>query len=523
LWFAGFVCVSGLLLLGVRSGNARQAARPGCEGCARQAYVGDADAGATGVALRESAVSRLAEVLTSPCFHLQRTDISVPEPESARFGAKAEPPEYVFEATYEEGLDERAADGSVVMSRLTITLLYDGETREPVANWSVTSPVNSYTACTNRMFKNEDAPLKRVRPIEAFLENFERRPVQARLELLHQATELGAGQEWELELLDARDGQGRMPKPWNRIVVKAEQGEILNGVACEDDPKAKAFILGEGAPGIRYKAPDRKGVTKDMVTVYGSCEIRPESRWPLSKTPKREKIAEKGVAVTRGDYALDVRFEKSWAYDASSSPNRHEGEFTAVISGPLRKLPESRPPMAMFEPVGVSARWTYRDRTTDLKPEPGCPTLLYEHAGSGSFPVRNSNPMALILHSFRGLGGVGERAAVFGMVDYYELMLEPMDVPVLKASGRSRLSPPRCQDYRDHSVTVNHFSLTLRAKMSSDEALTGSSQWTSESDSGSIELVDLPEMLGGSSRRPSKPGSRFSYKLTWRITKTPGS
>jgi hypothetical protein len=519
----GIPLFSFFILSSIAPAGNPQTGASGCGGCARRAIVGSADAGATGVVLRESLISRLAETLTSPCFHLQRTDIAVPGPEAARFGSKAEPPEYVFEAKYEENLNQRGADGSAVMNRLTIDLFYEGSPREKVASWSVTSGINSYTACANRMFTNSDAVMKGVRPIEALLEDFERRPTHARLDLLHKATELGAGQEWELELLDLRDAQGRKPRPFNRVVVKAEQGDILNGAACEDDPRAKAFVVGEGGPEIRYKAPDKKAVTRDTVTVYSSCEIRPENAWPLSRTRKGDKIAETTVAVTRGDYTLDLRFEKTWAYDSTNAPTRHEGEFVAVVSGPLRKLAGSRPPMVMFEPAGVSLTWTYRDKATDLKPEPGCATLLSEHTGSGIYPVRNSNPMALILHSFAGLGGVGERAAAFGMTDYYELVLEPMDVPALKALGLSRSSPPRCQEYREHSVTVGRFSLTLRAKMSKEEVLSGSARWTSDNDSGYIELVDLPEMLGGSSRRPSKPGSRFAYSLTWKITKTPGS
>lgn len=79
-------------------------------------------------------------------------------------GSAAEPPEYVFEASYEEGLNQRATDGSAVMSRLTVSLFYDGEPREAVGTWPAASAVNSYTACTNRMFKNEDAVMKAALP-----------------------------------------------------------------------------------------------------------------------------------------------------------------------------------------------------------------------------------------------------------------------------------------------------------------------------------------------------------------------
>jgi len=311
-------CVSGLLLSGVRSGGARQAARPGCEGCARQAYVGDADAGATGVALRESLSSRLAELLTSPCFHLVRSDASEWGRDIAGFGSGARPPEYVFTGRYEENLNTKDGDGGTVMSRLTIGLFYDGEAREPVAAWSVTSPVNSYTSCTNRMFKNEDAVLRAAGPMEALLRDFERRPVACDV---HPAKkDLACGETTDLILAAFRDERSREPKPFNRIVVEAEKGEILGGEAVEGRPKARAFLVGDGLVELRYRAPSRETAgVEDIVAVYGSCDIVRPDRQPLSRTAAGRKIGEVRLTVHCGAAPGTIVYRRTISWDDTVS------------------------------------------------------------------------------------------------------------------------------------------------------------------------------------------------------------
>lgn len=269
--------------------------------------MGSADAGATGVALRESVLSRLAETLTSPCFHLQRTDIGLPELEAARFGSKAEPPEYVFEARYEENLNQREADGSVVNSRLTIDLYYDGAPRERVASWSVTSGINSYTACVNRMFTNSDAVLKGVRPIEALLEDFERRPISGRIDL-GAKRELRPGEEIKVKLLDFRDRKGRSSKYFNRVIVEVEHGRLDGGVPVVSDPegdKRCAFRLDDLPLTLTYTAPSEGGLSADRITVYSSCQILDDGKVAMELTEPDKKIAEKEVPIVRPDLTAE--------------------------------------------------------------------------------------------------------------------------------------------------------------------------------------------------------------------------
>ncbi len=335
LGFAGFACVSGLLLLGVRSGNARQAGLPGCDGCDRRAYVGEADAGATGVALKESLNSRLAEALTSPCFRLARSDASEWGRDVAGFGAAARPPEYVFTARYEENLNAKDGDGGTVMSRLTIGLLYDGETREPVANWSVTSPVNSYTACTNRMFKNEDAPLKRVRPIEALLWDFERRPAAC---AVHPAKkDLAAGETTDLMIAGLKDGRGREAKHFNRIVVEADRGRVLGGEAVDGRPRARVFPVDDGLIELRYQAPSGEAAgLQDVLAVYDSCDVARPDLWPLTRTQPGRKVGECRFNVHGGVGPGTVVYRRTVAWDTTGSnaagSTTYRGSLTEEVS-----------------------------------------------------------------------------------------------------------------------------------------------------------------------------------------------
>lgn len=310
--------VSGLLhSSGPVPAGSPQAGASACEGCARRARVGRADPGRTGVALRESILSRLAETLTAPCFRLQRTDIGVPETEAARFASKAEPAEYVFEARYEENLNQQGTDGSVVMSRLTVDLFYDGEPRERVASWSATSGINSYTACVNRMFANTDAVMRSVRPIEALLEEFERRPVTCRVHPSEE--ELACGDTIDLMIVELKDGRSRQAKPFNRILIEAEKGRILGGSEVAERPRARAFLVEDALLQLQYRAPEQAGGGEDVVTVFSSCDVASPDRLPLSRTTPFRRIAESRLKIRCGVAPGTVVYRREVSWDSGAS------------------------------------------------------------------------------------------------------------------------------------------------------------------------------------------------------------
>lgn len=300
------LCLAFLLSLSVSPANPQKESSR-CKGCERRAYMGEADSTGTGIVLWSSILSHLAETLTSPCFHLQRTDINVPEPEASRFASKARPPEYVFEAKYEENLNQRNADGSLVMNRLTINLFYDGTPREQVASWSVTSGINSFTACTNRMFHNDDAVMKKVRPVENLLADFEQRPVTCQIDTGNREA-LMPGEEIEITIKDFIDEKGRPSKYFNRVIVEVEQGDIIEGgieIPSEQGGKRVVFRLDEVPIKFRYKAPTDEKIAADRVIVYSTCEILEDEKVPMEMTSKDRKIAEKSINLIRPDLRAD--------------------------------------------------------------------------------------------------------------------------------------------------------------------------------------------------------------------------
>ena len=443
---------------------------------------------------KETVQGRLAESLTSDCFHM-------------RLFNDPTPVEYVFSADLSQ---TGSADSDW---RLVLNLYYDGEPREIVGTWTTSGYED---ACRDRMFKNDDAVVKRLKPIENLLWDFERTPVKCKMDW-RGVTELGAGQVWNVPLSEFTDRQGRQSKSFNRYVVKAEKGEIRNGTACADDPKAKAFPVGTGFSEIKYKAPEEKGVAQDTITVYNSCEIRSESKWPMSKTPKRDKIDEKTIKIYRGDYMVDVHVARTWNFDSGSY--HYEGELTATISGGLRKTKESQYPMPMFEPIGMNATWSFKSKKVNLEPQRDCPTLQSEYSGAGSYALER--PATMFLHYFKNLGIGGELAIKAGFTDTYQVALAGASGGELKAPGKIRNDGSDCKVYRNDTYTVSPFAIGLQCKMPSDKKLSGSTSWSSDADTSSIGCSDLTEKPFNV--RPFKPeanGNKYHYTIQWNIVKT---
>lgn len=489
-----------------------------CDWCARRARMGEADAGSTGIVLGASLLSRLAEVLTTPCFHLLRTDFQMPDwwPEKGRYMSKYHPPEYVFTGKYEENLNQPRKNQKPIMSRLSISISYDGDTPELVQTWAVNSPINSYTSCTNRMFENPDAVMRSVNPIEQILWDFERTPATCKMDW-HGTDKLNAGQKWNFDLSEFHDKQGRESKRFNRIVVKADKGEILNGVACEDDLKAKAFAIGTGTLEIKYKAPEEEGVQQDTVTIFNSCEICPESKWPMEKTPKKNKIGEKAIEIYRADYTVNIQFSKTWSYERGAT--HYEGEFKGTITGAFRKNKESQYPMPLFDAAGMTATWNYRDKVTIYNPRQGCETVQSEHAGSGAFPVQSQSRM--ILTSFQNLGAAAQQMANAGLVDTYQIAVAGA-APEQKISGR--YLNDGCKTYRNESLSPPQVAIELRFKMASDKHFSGNKSWSSRGEGtgadASLQCSDLTEKpFNARPFSPSAPGSEFQYNVIWDVTK----
>jgi len=212
---------------------------------------------------------------------------------------KSKIPQYFFEATYDCARDpvvrEREdqygnpIEDELWPAYLTVRMYFDGEQKELVKEWTVSSPNYFFSGLTNRMFKNESSLLRKEVPITDLLDDFEKKPVTCQVK--PEKDEVGKGEEIEIVISDFRDAKMQPSREFNRIVVRADEGEILNGEKSEAGPDYKVFCLTGLPVKIRYEAPKNSETGSDRITVYNSCVILPPDRSPLRTTNPDKQIA----------------------------------------------------------------------------------------------------------------------------------------------------------------------------------------------------------------------------------------
>jgi hypothetical protein len=278
--------------------------------------------------------TRLAQVLTRDCFHIM-------DPQSMEHNRQVaerdgwssllkpsnpEEPEYSFDVEMASGLDEYTDEGRPIRSRVTIELYFDGEQRELVHRWVATGTwdtiSNSGTSSLGLMNKVMTS-LKQGPDIIELLERFEKRPVDC--QYTPDTEEPDAGEVINIELSDFTDLFGEKSREFNRLVVHAYSGEIVNGEPCEIGPDYRVFKVDDGTVKVKYRAPDECDDREDRLTVYSSCEILPEDRSPIIETNIKEKIIEKTLKIKCYDAVIVVQKTYEKSLHTSKSEDSREG------------------------------------------------------------------------------------------------------------------------------------------------------------------------------------------------------
>ncbi len=299
----GLASAAGPDVAGVPSGQS------GCQGCARTAAV---EGAASDIpfyienreTLRSSTLSRLAESLTTPCFHLVSREAvegvaHEDRPESGRALSGYEGSEYVFLADFSYA-GPAAKPGA---TRLTIELLYNGEPRETVFRLSTDSPIEDYSSQVNRMYRNPDAAINRVKPIDEVLRDFERRPVTCEIDP-DGGDETVPGAIVDMIIRDIRDEKGRPSREFNRVVVEARRGRISGGAPVGEGASRQAFRVGDGTVRFQYLAPAECVPAEDEITVHSSCDILDPGKKPLESTGLDRKIASRKIKLVCAEGVL---------------------------------------------------------------------------------------------------------------------------------------------------------------------------------------------------------------------------
>ena len=96
-----------------------------------------------------------------------------------------------------------------------------------------------------------------------------------------------------IKLTNLTDEKGRHSRPWQRVVIGLEKGEITNAVKSWKEGKKWVVLVGEQNVILKYKAPDIEQKEKETITIFNSCNWGQESIRPLSNTDAKKKLASK--------------------------------------------------------------------------------------------------------------------------------------------------------------------------------------------------------------------------------------
>jgi len=204
-------------------------------------------------------------------------------------------PEYAFKVDFVSGLppeEVHPVNSRLVVSRLTVEMYFLGEEEELVNRWTALGVLT-----TDRLGQTRGIGLDRQlshlinegTPYHVLAWSFEKKPDQCRVK--PEKEEVGEGQEIDIVLSDFRDALQQPSREFNRIIVHAYEGEIINGDRCEAGPDYRVFRLDEQSITVRYRAPKNSDANSDKITVYNSCEILPLEKSPLRVTCPHEEIA----------------------------------------------------------------------------------------------------------------------------------------------------------------------------------------------------------------------------------------
>jgi len=285
--------------------------------------------------------TRLAVTLSEDCFHIQDPEGMARNRQVAQrdgWSSQLKPsnpsePEYSFDVEMVSGLNEYTDEGRPIRSKITVELYFDGEQRELVHRWvayGTWDTVSNTGTSSLGLFNKIEKSLREGPDIIELLERFEKKPVDCRVE--PEKEELDAGEVIDIEISEFTDGLGEKSREFNRVVIHAYPGEIINGEPCEIGPDYRVFKVDNGTVKVKYRASTDCNETEDRLTVYNSCEILPEARSPINETNIKEKLIEKTLKIKCYDATIVIKKQYDRILRTSGKETHNDGKCTTTYN-----------------------------------------------------------------------------------------------------------------------------------------------------------------------------------------------
>lgn len=177
-------------------------------------------------------------------------------------------------------------------------------------------------ACAKALQDHVRALARTFMPLDDILHDYERMPERVTVE--PEKERIMAGKEMTVHLRDIEDSKGRSPQPWQRVLVKAEKGKILNGTPRGE---YRVFEAG-GAIALRYQAPKQCQNDTETITVYNTCVIDPQSE----VMPEREiASANFDIFCDRWEGTITYTEQMSGIYDGHKANRRYSMTIQAIF------------------------------------------------------------------------------------------------------------------------------------------------------------------------------------------------
>ena len=290
-------------------------------------------------ALQSSYFSQLAE-LSSTCFRFQielLNEWQEANSDIEGIGSKWSPAEYGFKVDIETGLpgtEAHPVNERPVVSSLKVMMYFLGEVEELVHTWTALGTLNTdRTGQTtpNGLDNQLESLMKKGPSYYALASNFEKRPVTCIVSSAKQ--NIDAGEVIEVIISNFRDSNGRPSREFNRMIVNASEGEILNGEKSELGSEYRIFRLDELPVRLKYKAPDHSEANSVRFTVYNSCDILPVEKVPLRGTRLGDRIATCDVLLTHYDWTGTIDLEITQTFICDVEEPTGELSTKSILAG----------------------------------------------------------------------------------------------------------------------------------------------------------------------------------------------